>query len=93
MKMTTEDTKELNYCPICGYGPWNDPYENAEELRYSYDICDCCGCEYGYSDNVAHYERWIAGGMVWSEPKSKPLDWKFEDQVEHIIRPWPPAGK
>lgn len=43
----------IDYSPVCGYGP-NLGYPSIEELRRSYEICDCdcCGCEFGYYDNV-----------------------------------------
>jgi hypothetical protein len=78
------------FCPLCGYGPWKEPYHDAETLRQSYDVCDCCGCEYGYDDEIAYFEEWVAAGMKWFDPKHKPENWKFEDQLKLVIRPWPP---
>jgi len=52
----------IDYCPVCGYGPGLG-FDSPEDLRHSFEICRCCGCEYGYDDNVAHYERWVAQGL------------------------------
>lgn len=41
---------EKNICPVCGYdGLDEEPY--GENLNPSYNICDCCGFEYGYSED------------------------------------------
>jgi len=79
----------IDYCPICGYGPAFG-YASPEELRHSYDICACCGCEFGYDDNVAHYEQWVAKGCPWFKSKARPPNWSLEEQLTHTIRPWPP---
>ena len=83
---------EIWYCPVCGHGPFREPYSSEQELRWSYDICSCCGCEYGYTDNAYGFERWVLSGHQWSDPKDKPYDWNLEEQLKHVIRPWPPNG-
>ena len=84
---------KIEYCPVCGWGPFEEAYESAQELRWSYDICDCCGCEYGYDDNEAHYEEWVSECCKWFESKLKPKDWSLESQAQHQVRPWPPSIK
>jgi hypothetical protein len=79
----------IDYCPVCGYGPGLG-FDSPEDLRHSFEICLCCGCEYGYDDNVGHYERWVAKGCPWFCSKGRPLSWSLEDQLRHTIRPWPP---
>ena len=81
----------IDYCPVCGYGP-NLGYPSTEELRRSYEICDCCGCEFGYDDNVEHYDRWVLKGSPWFNSKARPLNWSLEEQLARTIRPWPPAA-
>lgn len=49
-------------CPICGF-PFDEAVDIAE-LRMSFDICDCCGCEYGYDDTSAYREEWLAKGAL-----------------------------
>ena len=83
---------EINNCPVCGYGPFNEPYTSAQELRYSYDICDCCGCEYGNDDTEQHYDNWIKNGCSWFNSKQKPSNWSLQNQTNNIIRPWPPEN-
>ena len=73
-------------CPICGL-PWDEP-EDIEDLRRSFDICDCCGCEYGYTDNSAYREKWLAKGSPWSRKKARPENWDLEEQLKNIVPNW-----
>lgn len=79
------------YCPICGFGPFSEPYKTNQEIRESFDICPCCGCEYGYDDNEAHYKKWSNSGFSWFNAKFKPEGWDIESQLTRQIRPWPPT--
>ena len=82
----------ITHCPLCGYGPLADRYADAQELRWSYDICPCCGCEFGYDDNLRHLEKWIEGGMKWFNQDLCSTTWSYEEQIQNQIRPWPPRG-
>ncbi len=78
----------VDICPVCGF---DDEYgfEDYQELRESFLICACCGCEYGYDDNIDHYEKWVAKGCNWFVKKRRPQNWSLEDQIKNQIRPWP----
>jgi hypothetical protein len=80
----------INHCPICGFKS-DENYISISELRSSFDICNCCGCEYGNDDNVMFYEKWVKGGCAWFNIKLKPLNWSLEAQIDSQIRPWPPV--
>ena len=80
-------------CPVCGWGPYKEPYCSVQELRWSYDICECCGCEFGLDDNLIHYQEWLDSGCEWFEPELKPSNWKIENQIKFQIRPWPPVDR
>ncbi len=84
----------ITHCPLCGYGPFPDGYgySSVEEVRYSFDICDCCGCEYGYSDNEENYQAWVAKGSPWRDPMLKPNQWDLASQIPYQLRPWPPPA-
>ena len=82
---------EISHCPVCGHGPLEKPYSGAATLRQSYDICACCGCEFGYDDDEQYFAEWVAEGCQWFTPEEMPEGWKLESQLKHIIRPWPPA--
>lgn len=70
-------------CPVCLTLSLDEPYEHC-----SFDICRCCGVEYGYDDYVDHddlerlqrikhtelREAWIAAG--------RPHWWEDEVQQE-----------
>ena len=79
--------KILN-CRVCGYlsdtAPWGDDGKSP-----TYEICPCCGVEYGYEDSsivgIKKYrEEWIAAGADWKDKKSKPENWSWEDQLENV---------
>ena len=82
---------KIEFCPLCGWGPFKNTYESAQELRGSYDICECCGCEYGHDDDEDYYKEWVSKGCEWFEPELKPNDWSLENQKKHQVRPWPPT--
>lgn len=70
--------KALNPCPVCGY---NLPYEPAD-----YNICLCCGTEFGYDDSGVSYDelrsRWVeAGAKWWSIDYPAPKDWNATKQL------------
>jgi hypothetical protein len=77
---------EISNCPICGL-PWSEPADE-EEVRYSYWICECCGCEYGNDDNPAYRENWLKQGAPWFNLKQRPSNWNLEEQLRHITPNW-----
>ncbi|MCP4326075.1 MAG: hypothetical protein GY787_30415 [Alteromonadales bacterium] len=82
---------QINHCPVCGFKS-DENYASVYELRCSYDICECCGCEYGYDDDIVFYDNWVKDGCIWFNPKIKPKDWSLKSQVASQIRPWPPSN-
>ena len=55
----------------------------------SFDICICCGTEFGYHDATPEGARkkraaWIAAGAKWDMVEHKPQGWKLEDQLTNI---------
>lgn len=83
---------EITHCPVCGHGPFDTPYSSVLECSRSYDICDCCGCEYGYDDSYISLDEWIAAGARWAY-EAPPDGWNLESQLEHAIEGWCPAGR
>jgi hypothetical protein len=74
-----------NTCPVCGYP---DLFEPAyDEHGYSsFEICPCCGIEFGYHDHtLTHRElrrRWIEAGMrCWSTSRLPPEGWNPIEQL------------
>lgn len=75
-------------CRVCGFDngfhPWGEDGKTA-----SYEICDCCGVEFGYEDsNVEsvklYRQSWVEKGAPWFNEKLKPKDWSFEKQLNNI---------
>ncbi|MCD6620003.1 hypothetical protein [Aeromonas veronii] len=75
-------------CRVCGYElddyPWGEDGNSP-----TWDICSCCGTEFGYEDCTLPSVRkkrqdWIAHGCEWFEKKSKPINWSLEHQFENI---------
>ena len=73
-------------CPVCGFRGLSEPAYD-EHGGASFEICPCCGTEFGYDDaGRSHYElrlRWIAAGSPWSDRDiSPPADWNALRQMQ-----------
>ena len=83
----------ISYCPICGMGPFPEPVIE-DELRASFWICACCGCEYGLCDDPTYREWWLkkmrkmGAKARWFNEKYQPADWDLEEQLRHIDPTW-----
>jgi len=82
------NSDEFNVCRVCGAKqpepPWGD-----DGLTPSYEICDCCGVEFGYEDmNInalkRYREKWLKKGAVWFNDKEKPAEWSLDEQLKNI---------
>src|SRR5436305_1199927 len=108
-----------HYCPCCGYPgldmpayrrlglpPWHHPGPPPYEQWYgdpSYDVCACCGFEFGNDDNPGtappstfeQYRReWVAEGCRWFDPAQQPTVWSVEEQfaAARIVSPAEPGA-
>ena len=96
-------------CPCCGWlglsspsyahigeQPWGDqgtpPYEERLGLP-SYEVCACCGFEFGNDDNPGtssptsfseYLLDWIKSGCSWFDETKKPSDWNLERQLKSV---------
>lgn len=82
----------MNYlCEVCGY-PYLDepPYD---EFGYgTYEICPCCGFEFGYDDYpdkekgiIDWRNNWINNGFKWfSKYTSPPVNWNPKKQLVNL---------
>jgi hypothetical protein len=74
-------------CPVCGSNSLFGPaYDNPGAP--SYEICPCCGTEFGNDDfSVSHEvlrQRWLDNGARWwSEVRPAPPDWSAAAQLKH----------
>nr|WP_314499692.1 hypothetical protein [uncultured Chryseobacterium sp.] len=79
--------KEHN-CRVCGLyiddAPWG---ENGD--CPTYEICPCCGVEFGYEDYTIestkmYREKWLEKGAKWFDKSEKPEVWDRIKQFENI---------
>lgn len=77
---------EIYLCRVCGLEqlepPWGDDGKSA-----TFDICDCCGVEFGYEDatlsGIRRYrEKWLTNGAKWNTTKSIPDNWMLHQQLK-----------
>jgi len=98
------------YCPCCGYDglsepaysglgppPWPDlgapPYSSRLGFP-SYEVCSCCGFEFGFDDEPGaaakpssfeeYRAEWLLSGAEWFSPHEKPAGWDWQEQLSRI---------
>ena len=91
--METEIKEKIEgsfYCRICGYDMGEEPWEVGFPDYYpNCFICACCGAESGYQDytfesTLEYRYEWIAKGCPWFEPRERPTDWDYREQLKNI---------
>lgn len=78
-------------CPICGFGMLEKPAYD-EQGNESFEICSCCGFEYGVDDYnyglinafESYRKEWINSGSKWFCPSLEPTDWNLDMQLKNI---------
>ena len=80
-------------CPVCGWPKLAEP-PRSESGGASFEICPCCGFEFGVSDDdqgISHEqwrERWIRDGMKWWSPATPaPARWNAKRQLAKLKPP------
>lgn len=82
-------------CHICGLDQGEPPWgESGRDPTWN--ICPCCGCEYGYEDHlesgvIRQRRRWLESGGEWWLEHDRPAGWSFEEQVRQIPAELPPG--
>lgn len=76
-------------CPICGCDELKEPAWLGDGFGASFEICPCCGTEFGYQDckpegKKKQYEQWMARKYEWHFPQDKPKDWDLDKQLKNI---------
>jgi hypothetical protein len=67
-------------CPVCGYDQLDEGPFTPEGCP-TYEICPCCGFEYGFDDESEGFtysqfrQRWIARGYHWFDKEETPAGW------------------
>lgn len=77
-----------HYCRVCGLYSEELPY-GEDGKSPTYDICYCCGVEFGYEDytvesTLEYRTKWISEGAKWFTPKEKPDGWNLEEQLKQV---------
>ena len=57
----------------------------------SYEVCDCCGFEFGNDDDPGtgsaisfqeYLQEWIDDGEIWFSDRKRPDLWSLDDQLQ-----------
>lgn len=78
---------DLDHCRVCGFNygqPWG-----PDGTDPTYEICCCCGVEFGYEDCTAQSTKsyraeWLAKGAPWFMPPERPSDWDLAEQMKGV---------
>lgn len=75
-------------CRVCGLYIKDFPWGKDGDCP-TYEICPCCGVEFGNEDytlsSIRIYRKnWISNGGKWFSTKEKPNNWNLENQLQHI---------
>lgn len=78
----------IHNCRVCGFYMMDPPWGDNGQFP-TYEICPCCGVEFGYEDCTAestkdYRKKWLNQNVKWFENKLKPDDWDLEKQMEGI---------
>lgn len=75
-------------CTVCGWPELDEP-PRSPTGGASYEICPCCGFQFGVTDadqgfnETAWRGQWIADGMQWSSTsRPAPARWSAPHQLE-----------
>jgi hypothetical protein len=67
----------------------NPPYRLQFGMP-SYDVCACCGFEFGNDDDPGtaapisfdeYFDEWLSQGCKWFDERMKPLNWSLAEQM------------
>lgn len=80
---------DIFVCRVCGHLTPQFPPWGYDGRTPSFEICDCCGVEFGYEDATLigsrnYRAKWIEAGAKWFRPKNKPDGWAVEEQLANI---------
>ncbi|MDR2092390.1 MAG: hypothetical protein LBP58_03595, partial [Azoarcus sp.] len=81
-----------NYCRVCGY-KLTDPSWGIDGNSPTWEICPCCGTEFGYEDCTLmsvrkRREEWILKGKKWFDIQKMPINWDCNIQLDNIPKPF-----
>ncbi len=76
-------------CRVCGLNLGNELPWGLDGQTASFNICPCCGVEFGYEDatldGIARFrDDWIANGGVFLDKSQQPPGWDRTAQLRKI---------
>jgi hypothetical protein len=80
---------EKYICPVCGFDGLKEP-PYSQENEPSYEICPCCGFEFGFSGEndvevfTAFRNHWLERGAKWFMQKHRPANWDMQKQLDNL---------
>jgi len=77
-----------NNCRVCGFDLLSPPWGNDGRTP-SWEICPCCGTEFGYDDcTIASIRKkrteWLSSGQKWFNESKKQKEWSLGNQLLQI---------
>jgi hypothetical protein len=80
-------------CHVCGYPDLEEAPWGEDGISPTYNICPCCGVEFGYEDCQAealltYRSEWIKKGANWFDSSLKPNNWSLKEQLKRINVHW-----
>ena len=75
-------------CRVCGLIQLDPPW-GEDGKSPSYEICSCCGVEFGYEDSsvngvVTYRRKWLEAGANWEDVEERPNNWSAEEQMKNV---------
>lgn len=76
------------HCRVCGLGQLDPPWGDDGTCP-TYEICDCCGVEFGYEDATVEgvkraRSEWLGKGAPWFSAEARPSNWDVEAQLRLV---------
>lgn len=76
------------HCRVCGLLQ-KDPPWGQDDKTPDFEICDCCGTEFGYEDAtpagvVRKRKAWLTDPGAWFRPEAKPAGWDTSEQLLQV---------
>lgn len=77
-------------CFVCGLVQISPPW-GRDGSSPSFEICACCGSEFGYEDATdagvfRARAKWTESGYAWVEKDAKPNEWSVELQLRNALQ-------
>jgi len=86
-------------CPVCAFPKLKEP-PHSKSGGGSYEICPCCGFQFGVDDDdkgitfLQARSKWIESGMKWqSKSKKPPAKWDAQKQLATLEKTKPVKKK